>query len=37
VKRIATFDLQTQLKVAFAGGGGADESRLLDEVFATWQ
>jgi dipeptidase E len=24
------------MKVALAGGGGADESRLLDEVFAAW-
>ncbi len=32
----AKFDMQTQLKVALAGGGGADESRLLDEMFATW-
>ena len=28
--------MQTQMKVALAGGGGADESRLLDEVFAAW-
>ena len=24
------------MKVALGGGGGADDSRLLDEVFATW-
>ena len=29
-------DMQTQVKVALAGGGGVDDSRLLDEVFATW-
>lgn len=28
--------MQPQLKVALAGGGGATDSRLLDEVFATW-
>ena len=28
--------MQPQLKVALAGGGGASDSRLLDEVFATW-
>jgi dipeptidase E len=28
--------MQTQMKVALAGGGGADDSRLLDEVFAAW-
>ncbi len=28
--------MPTQIKVALAGGGGADDSRLLDEVFAGW-
>lgn len=28
--------MQAQMKVALAGGGGANDSRLLDEVFATW-
>ena len=28
--------MRTQGKVALAGGGGANDSRLLDEVFATW-
>jgi dipeptidase E len=29
-------DMQTQVRVALGGGGGANDSRLLDEVFATW-
>jgi dipeptidase E len=28
--------MQPQMKIALGGGGGADDSRLLDEVFATW-
>jgi dipeptidase E len=28
--------MQPQMKVALGGGGGATDSRLLDEVFATW-
>jgi dipeptidase E len=28
--------MQPQMKVALGGGGGAADSRLLDEVFATW-
>jgi dipeptidase E len=28
--------MQPRMKVALAGGGGAADSRLLDEVFATW-
>ncbi len=28
--------MQPQMKVALGGGGGASDSRLLDEVFATW-
>ena len=28
--------MQPQMKVALGGGGGADDSRLLDEVFAAW-
>lgn len=28
--------MQPQMKVALGGGGGAIDSRLLDEVFATW-
>lgn len=28
--------MQPQIKVALGGGGGAADSRLLDEVFATW-
>lgn len=28
--------MQTQVKIALAGGGGAEDSRLLDEEFATW-
>jgi dipeptidase E len=28
--------LQQQMKVALGGGGGASDSRLLDEVFASW-
>ena len=28
--------IRTQGKVALAGGGGANDSRLLDEVFAAW-
>jgi dipeptidase E len=30
------YDMQPQIKVALGGGGGAADSRLLDEVFATW-
>jgi dipeptidase E len=33
---IAKCDMQTQMKVALAGGGGAEDSQLLDEVFAAW-
>jgi len=29
-------DMQAQMKIALGGGGGAVDSRLLDEVFATW-
>ena len=28
--------MQPQIKIALGGGGGAADSRLLDEVFATW-
>src|SRR6476660_3481039 len=28
--------MQPQMKVALCGGGGASDSLLLDEVFATW-
>src|SRR6266487_1098212 len=28
--------MQSQMKIALGGGGGAADSRLLDEVFATW-
>lgn len=28
--------MEKQAKLVFAGGGGAEESRLLDEVFASW-
>ena len=28
--------MQTQMKIALAGGGGANDSRLLDEAFAAW-
>jgi Peptidase E len=28
--------MQAQMKIALGGGGGAVDSRLLDEVFATW-
>ena len=28
--------MQSQMKVALSGGGGAVDSRLLDEVFASW-
>ena len=28
--------MQAQMKVALGGGGGATDSRLLDEVFASW-
>jgi dipeptidase E len=28
--------MQPQMKIALGGGGGADDSRLLDEVFAAW-
>ena len=28
--------MQPQMKIALGGGGGAADSRLLDEVFATW-
>ena len=28
--------METHPKIALAGGGGADDSRLLDEVFASW-
>lgn len=28
--------MQPRMKVALGGGGGTDDSRLLDEVFATW-
>ena len=28
--------MQPEMKVALGGGGGASDSRLLDEVFATW-
>lgn len=28
--------MQTKLKIALAGGGGAGDSRLLDELFAAW-
>jgi dipeptidase E len=34
--KIGAFDMQPQMKVALGGGGGAADSRLLDEVFATW-
>ena len=33
---ISEGDMRTQGKVALAGGGGANDSRLLDEVFAAW-
>src|SRR5262245_39764326 len=29
-------DMQPQMKAALGGGGGTADSRLLDEVFATW-
>ena len=28
--------MEQHVKIALAGGGGADDSRLLDEVFASW-
>jgi dipeptidase E len=28
--------MQPQMKIALGGGGGADDSRLLDKVFAAW-
>jgi dipeptidase E len=28
--------MERDIKIALAGGGGADDSRLLDEVFASW-
>jgi len=34
--KIRAYDMQPQMKVALGGGGGATDSRLLDEVFATW-
>jgi dipeptidase E len=34
--KLGTFDMQSQMKVALGGGGGAADSRLLDEVFAAW-
>jgi dipeptidase E len=30
------YDMQPQMKIALGGGGGATDSRLLDEVFAAW-
>src|SRR5215510_6088832 len=30
------YDMQPQMRVALGGGGGASDSRLLDEVFTTW-
>jgi dipeptidase E len=34
--KLGVFEMQPQMKVALGGGGGAVDSRLLDEVFAAW-
>jgi dipeptidase E len=34
--KIGECDMQPQMKVVLGGGGGTADSRLLDEVFATW-
>ena len=33
---IGEYEMQPQVKVALGGGGGVTDSRLLDEVFASW-
>jgi len=34
--KIGEYDMRPQMRVALSGGGGASDSRLLDEVFARW-
>jgi dipeptidase E len=33
---IGEYEMQSQVKVALGGGGGVTDSRLLDQVFASW-
>jgi dipeptidase E len=34
--KLGAFEMQPQMKVALGGGGGAADSRLMDEAFAAW-